>query len=97
MINTSTEFVINAIVNIVCCAGIVWSCICRLKGETSRKYKKVRAKYTVLLTGAAVMGLQPALIGSMPSRADALMSFVVFVYLLLSMQQWGVDKDEDRA
>lgn len=76
--------------NFIFCAVIFWSCLCRLNSETCRLNRVIRAKYTLLLTGSAVMGGQPFLIGSIPSQADTIMSFVVFAYLALSVKKWGL-------
>lgn len=77
-----------ALLNLVLCAGIFWACICRLNTEHAKLHRYVRAKYTILLAGAVLHGLQPTLLKSWPSIADVWFSAVVLAFLALNMRRW---------
>lgn len=77
-----------AIANLVMCLGIFWACICRLNTERSRLDRTVRAKYSLLLGGAIVMGFQPTLFGTWPSGGSTFFSGVILLYLALGVHKW---------
>lgn len=77
-----------ALINLVLCMGVFWSCVCRLNASPSKVYKTVRARYTLLLAAASLSGLQPTLLSTWPSWADVFFSGVVLAFLGLNMSKW---------
>lgn len=77
-----------ALVNMVLCAAIIWSCFCRLNTDEARVRKRVRLRYVLLLTGAGAHGAQPILFGTMPGVAGVLFSVGVLIHLMLGMDGW---------
>jgi len=73
-----------AVINFLICGCIFWSCICRLNSPQSKSVLTARARYSVLLTGSVVMGMQPVLFKTMPGIADTIFSGFVFLYLIVT-------------
>ena len=71
--------------NWLLCAGIAWASICRLNSKVCKVNLKQRARYTLLLTGALVSGLQTALFGEWPGISAILLSLAVFCSMVLNM------------
>lgn len=71
--------------NWLLCAGIAWASICRLNSQVCKVNLKQRARYTLLLTGALVSGLQTALFGEWPGISAILFSLAVFCSMVLNM------------
>lgn len=86
-----------ALINLVLCVGIFWACVCRLNSTHSKTHRTVRARYSILLAGSLMMGLQPTLMGSWPSIADTAFSAVVLGFLGLSMHRWKDTHAADHA
>lgn len=70
------------------CTAIVWACICRLNSDICRRFRLPRARYALLLGGALTSGLQPMLLGSWPSVADAVFAGSVLGYLAINVVRW---------
>lgn len=77
-----------ALLNLVLCLGVVWSCICRLNTDVCKTHIKARLRYTLLLVGAGTHGLQPILFGTMPGVAGVLFSVGVISHLVLGVDNW---------
>lgn len=82
-----------ALINLACCIGIVWSCICRLNTAMCRAHLAPRARYTLLLAGATACGFQPLLFGYTPGEGTVLFSACVFAGLVLNMARWRLPPD----
>lgn len=82
-----------ALINLLFCMGIFWSCVCRLNSNPSKIYKTVRARYTLLLGAASLHGLQPTFLGTWPGWADVVFSATVLAFLGLSMNKWRSNND----
>ncbi len=83
-----TQRQLLALLNLVLCLAIVWSCICRLNTDICRTYKKARLRYALLLAGAGTHGLQPILFGTLPGVAGVLFSTGVIAHLMLGVENW---------
>lgn len=77
-----------AVANLIVCVGIVYLCICTLNTPTCRRSKLGRARYTVLLGGAVISGMQPLLMGSWPSPGELCLSLSVLAAMALSSIRW---------
>lgn len=77
-----------SLLNLVICSGIFWACVCRLNSSHSKTHRSIRARYSLLLTGSIVMGLQPTLFSSWPGVADTTFSISVLGFLALSTHRW---------
>lgn len=83
-----------ALINLVLCMGVFWSCVCRLNSAPSKIYKTVRARYTLLLAASSLSGLQPTFLGTWPGWADVFFSAMVLAFLGLSMHRWRNNENE---
>lgn len=83
-----------AMVNLGLCLGIAWACICRLNSDICRRYKRARARYSMLLAGAMSCGLQPLLWGSWPTVGSAILAASVLGYLVINVVRWTPQKKE---
>ena len=79
--------------NCLLCAGIAWVSIFRLNSETCKVNLKQRARYTLLLTGALVSGLQTALFGEWPGISTILFSLAVFCTMVLNIPRRNLTKE----
>lgn len=77
-----------AIINLIVCSCVFWSCMCRLNGMTKRVPKRVRAQFVLTLVGSVASGLQPMLFAQWPGVGQTLFSGSVLLCLLLSMDRW---------
>lgn len=77
-----------AMAHLCACLGIVYLSICQLNTSACKRSRLVRARYTALLAGAAVSGLQPMLLGSWPNLAALAMSYSVLAAMLLQALRW---------
>lgn len=79
--------------NCLLCTGIAWASICRLNSQVCKVNLKQRARYTLLLTGALVSGLQTALFGEWPGISAILLSLAVFCSMVLNMPRRNSTKE----
>ncbi len=86
-----------AVTNWLICMAVAWACICRLNSDICKRRLLLRARYTLLLTGALASGLQPALWGEWPGIGDILFALTVLGSLLLNIQRWGANGWTDDA
>lgn len=77
-----------AIVNLIVCSCIFWSCMCRLEKMGKSVPKRVRAQFVLTLVGSVASGLQPMLFAQWPGVGQTLFSGSVLMCLLLSMDRW---------
>lgn len=86
----------TTIINFVVCVGIFWACICRLNSPVSKHYLRVRARYTLLLAGALISGLQTVLLGERPTTAGVVLAGVILVGLILNVNRWSLFNGTER-
>lgn len=87
--------ILIAAANFFVCIGIGWACICRLNSPVSKRYRRVRTRYTLLITGAMVSGLQPVLFGELPTVAGTLFAAAILAGLLLNVNRWALFNGND--
>lgn len=85
---TYNPVIILAAANFFVCIGIAWACICRLNSPVSRKYWRVRARYSILLGAAMAYGMQPTLFGEYPTVAGTMLSAAILAGLILNVNRW---------
>ena len=73
-----------AVVNLLVCIGIVWTCICRLRTELCRLNLLPRFKYSVLLTCGLIAGLPNLFFGEEAVKSTLVMSVSILIYLSLT-------------
>jgi hypothetical protein len=88
---------ITALVNFGICVAIGWVCICRLNATVSRDYRRVRARYTLLLGGACASGCAPVLFNAPPSPGTAIFALTVLVGLLINVPRWTGRRKGDKC
>ena len=77
-----------AVVNLLVCIGIVWTCICRLRTDLCRLNLLPRFKYSVLLTGGLIAGLPNLFFGEEAVKSTLVMSFSILSYLFTNILTW---------
>ena len=75
---------IAALVNLVSSLAIFWLCICKLNTRLSKKYLRVRLKFTILLVGSVASGLQPILWVDYPNTGHCILSTCLAIYLYMN-------------
>ena len=73
-----------AVVNLLVCIGIVWTCICRLRTDICRLNLLQRFKYSVLLPGGLIAGLPNLFFGEEAVKSTLVMSVSILIYLSLA-------------
>ena len=81
-----------AVLNLLICIGIVWTCICRLRTELCRLNLLPRFKYSVLLTGGLVAGLPNLFFGEEASKSTLVLSTSILIYLASNVLSWRTRK-----
>ena len=81
-----------AVLNLLICISIVWTCICRLRTELCRLNLLPRFKYSVLLTGGLVAGLPNLFFGEEASKSTLVLSTSILVYLVSNTVSWRTRK-----
>lgn len=82
------QYQLVSVVNLACCLGIVWACICRLNDHTCRHHLRPRARYSLLLAGALASGAQPLLFHTMPGPGETILAASVLAGLLINVGRW---------
>lgn len=77
-----------AVLNLLICISIVWTCICRLRTELCRLNLLPRFKYSVLLTGGLVAGLPNLFFGEEASKSTLVLSISILTYLFTNILTW---------
>ena len=81
-----------AVLNLLICISIVWTCICRLRTELCRLNLLPRFKYSVLLTGGLVAGLPNLFFGEEASKSTLVLSTSILIYLASNVLSWKTRK-----
>lgn len=79
---------LTSVLNLVFCLAIVWACICRLNTETCRRYRRPRARYTLLMAGAFASGMQPALFQTLPGPGETIFAATVLAGMVINVGRW---------
>ena len=77
-----------AVANLLVCIGIVWTCICRLRTDLCRLNLLPRFKYSVLLTGGFIAGLQNLFFGEEAAKSTLVLSVSILTYLFTNILTW---------
>lgn len=85
---TWEHYQLTSVLNLAFCLGIAWACICRLNTETCRRYRRARARYTLLMAGAFASGMQPVLFQTMPGPGETILAATVLAGLLINVGRW---------
>ena len=75
-------------INLLLCLGVMWACICRLNSPVSKRNKMTRTRYTILLGGAFLMGFQPMLWNTWPTKSSIGFVVTILIYLALNIPRW---------
>lgn len=85
---TWEHYQLTSVLNLVFCLAIVWACICRLNTETCRRYRRPRARYTLLMAGALASGAQPLLFNTLPGPGETIFAATVLAGLVMNVGRW---------
>ena len=77
-----------AVMNLLVCVGIVWTCICRLRTDLCRLNLLPRFKYSVLLTGGFIAGLPNLFFGEEAAKSTLVLSVSILTYLVTNILSW---------
>ena len=76
-----------AFLNLLCCLGVTWVCICWLNTDLAKNVRLVRLRYTLLLTGALTCGFQPLLFNEYPGIGTCFFSATTLIAMLVHLRQ----------
>lgn len=89
MIDADSARYLLALLNLVFCTLIGWSCVCRwikMTGRTTRRW--VRAAFTLLFAGATSSGFSPILWQDWPGPGAVSLAAGVLLVLIVGAKDW---------
>lgn len=93
MIDMSTlshdMLLILALINLVMCLGIAWSCLCRLAAMSGISTKlRFRINYTLILVCSMSSGFSPVLFREYPGPGSIMLAFGILYMLGIGYGTW---------
>lgn len=78
-----------ALANLVACAGIAWSCVCRMKHMNAKDARKdVRAAVVFTMGAAFASGFSPLLWREWPGIGQTWLAWAVLLLLFVGAREW---------